>query len=684
MDIELLARNVAAHWLQAGVLAVSALLAARLLNFNDPRAKLAALQLTLVAIVLLPIVQSRRVELRTIETAATAIVVNDAPLSESASGGSISAVSSPDPSLALVLIVAAGIALRLVWLLYGVVRLARFSSQTPPVLPPAVAGPIEAHLNVSPRYIQQTGSRGPWTFGFLKPTVALPAAFDTLVPAFQRAMVCHELMHIKRRDIVIAFCEEIAVAALWFHPWAWLLRARIRVAREQAVDSRVVALLGNRDEYVRCLVDISGHDLAPHFSQAGAGMLRPHELRARVDAIFAEAHMSRTRLALAALAFIVVTFATGLIATAAMPLRQSEVPQYVLSGFSTAEPLAKAVSPTLPAPPQATPSQNAPEAPRKQINKSYPEYPQDALERGIRGTVIVDVTVNAAGDVSTAAVASGPQELRASAFTAALGLKFTPGRSTTVMKIAVDYTLTGNSWGVRIGEARPHIATWSSVTRSDGVDATNSTNLSPDATGAYRIGGGLRPPKKIKDVPPEYPAIAQQARVQGVVILEARIDERGNITDARPLRSIPLLDQAAIDAVKQWQYEPTLMNGVAVPIIMTVTVNFALRDSPPRGIVRMNIALPEDITTAPHTTQLAVRANDIGMVVTDKMTFGFTPLLHEDPSGATVKIAIYRMTPNLSAPPEVLGSVVAAPGGSIVYSGTTPSFGIQVLSVEQP
>ena len=87
---------------------------------------------------------------------------------------------------------------------------------------------------------------------------------------------------------------------LWFHPWMWLLRARIRVAREQVVDSRVVTMLGNRDEYVRCLVDMSGHDLAPHFSQAGAGMLRPRELRARVDAIFQEVHMSRMRFAVAA------------------------------------------------------------------------------------------------------------------------------------------------------------------------------------------------------------------------------------------------------------------------------------------------------------------------------------------------------------------------------------------------
>ena len=73
-----------------------------------------------------------------------------------------------------------------------------------------------------------------------------------------------------------------------------------------------------------------------------------------------------------------------------------------------------------------------------------------------------------------------------------------------------------------------------------------------------------------------YPPIAQSARIQGVVIIEATIGVNGRIQDARILRSIPLLDAAAIDAVKQWRYTPTLLNGRPVPVIMTVTVNFTL------------------------------------------------------------------------------------------------------------
>jgi len=65
--------------------------------------------------------------------------------------------------------------------------------------------------------------------------------------------------------------------------------------------------------------------------------------------------------------------------------------------------------------------------------------------------------------------------------------------------------------------------------------------------------------------------------VSGVVIIEATIGANGRVTDAKVLRSIPLLDQAALDAVKQWVFTPTLLNGVPVPVIMTVTVNFTLQ-----------------------------------------------------------------------------------------------------------
>jgi protein TonB len=92
-----------------------------------------------------------------------------------------------------------------------------------------------------------------------------------------------------------------------------------------------------------------------------------------------------------------------------------------------------------------------------------------------------------------------------------------------------------------------------------------------------RPGGDIQPPTKVKDAAPLYPAIARAARVQGLVIIEATIDVNGRVQDMRILRSIPLLDEAALDAVRQWQYTPTRLNGVPVAVVMTVTVNFRLQ-----------------------------------------------------------------------------------------------------------
>jgi periplasmic protein TonB len=91
-----------------------------------------------------------------------------------------------------------------------------------------------------------------------------------------------------------------------------------------------------------------------------------------------------------------------------------------------------------------------------------------------------------------------------------------------------------------------------------------------------QVGGNIRRPQKLNDVQPVYPPMAQAARVQGIVIVEATLGADGRVMNARVLRSIPLLDNAALDAVREWEFTPTLLNGVPVPVVMTVTVSFVL------------------------------------------------------------------------------------------------------------
>jgi protein TonB len=98
----------------------------------------------------------------------------------------------------------------------------------------------------------------------------------------------------------------------------------------------------------------------------------------------------------------------------------------------------------------------------------------------------------------------------------------------------------------------------------------------PPPPAPVRVGGDIRRPEKIKHVDPVYPSIAKAARVSGMVIVEATIATDGSVRGARVIRSVPMLDQAALDAVAQWRYTPTLLNGQPVEVVMSVNVTFAI------------------------------------------------------------------------------------------------------------
>jgi protein TonB len=91
------------------------------------------------------------------------------------------------------------------------------------------------------------------------------------------------------------------------------------------------------------------------------------------------------------------------------------------------------------------------------------------------------------------------------------------------------------------------------------------------------IGGGIQAAKLIQQVKPVYPALARQARVQGVVVMEAVIGKGGSVENLRVISGHPLLSQSALDAVQQWKYRPTLLNGEPVEVLTTITVTFTLQ-----------------------------------------------------------------------------------------------------------
>jgi periplasmic protein TonB len=99
----------------------------------------------------------------------------------------------------------------------------------------------------------------------------------------------------------------------------------------------------------------------------------------------------------------------------------------------------------------------------------------------------------------------------------------------------------------------------------------------PRPAGPVRVADLPVTPRKIGDVRPVYPEIARLTRIEGTVILEAVLATTGRVTQLRVIKSAPMFDQAALDAVRQWRYTPSLYGGHPVSVLMTITVRFTLQ-----------------------------------------------------------------------------------------------------------
>ena len=345
MTADLLAHNVVAHWLQAGLLAGVAGLGVAVLRIRRPGFLLRFWQAVLLLLLAAPWIQPWQ----PVAAAPTGVL---APISgleqavESGAGVSVAGrvIALPaarwrvDPWTWALGLLAAGVIVRLGWIGLGLLRLARLARAADRIAPPAAAREPLARFRLSAVFVQHPEVRMPCSFGLLRPTVMLPPAFDRLEPAFQRAIVCHELLHIERRDFARVVVEDMAAALLWFHPWVWLLRRRIRLHREQVVDAAVVRRTEDRRAYVRCLVELAGHPLT---SGLASPMLRSSELRTRTDALFEkEGAMSIRRAAVLTTGLCMALGATVWTAAATVPLNAA-APGGALQATSAGQPASQ-------------------------------------------------------------------------------------------------------------------------------------------------------------------------------------------------------------------------------------------------------------------------------------------------------------------------------------------------------
>jgi len=207
--------------------------------------------------------------------------------------------------------------------------------------------------------------------------------------------------------------------------------------------------------------------------------------------------------------------------------------------------------------------------PPKIIKRVDPVYPEEAKKAGIEGIVICEATANPEGRVESVKVLRSVPGLDQAAVDAVKQWVYEPmmikGKPRgVVFTVTVRFKLKDKADGK--SEA------------SKGAVGGVAGGIAGGGEAPVRAVDEIRPPTLIKRVDPVYPEAAHQARIQGIVILEATTGSDGRVVSVKVLRSIPELDQAAVEAVKQWIYEPMMIDGKPRGIVFTVTVRFTLKD----------------------------------------------------------------------------------------------------------
>ena len=564
------AANVLAYCVQAATVAVFAALLPSLLRLDRATARYRIARAALALCLALPWLQLRQPapqggsRVLTSITSATGMPV---PVT----APSAATVAWPSPVLTVVL---AGIVLRLGWLAVGLVRLRRLRTEGVPMDPADRAAVLNlAGAAADLRVVD--GLPQPVTFGYRRPVVLLPGAIRGAAPAIRDAVVLHELIHVRRQDWLSVLAEEILRALFWFHPPLRWLIARIQQAREEIVDARVVSLTGQRRTYIEALISFA--DARTPVAPVSA-FGRPRHLFRRIVLISREPAMSNRRVAVSSAAIAAIVLAAAWTAMGAFPFTAAYAAQQLLSSPGPLEQAAVPIGTDNPIP--------------ERTRYVAPEYPDLAASDNAFAYVTLRITLDATGSVaeerlSAFSLKTPRFDLRIPAsdhaqhdLDAFLEKDSRPDVPRPLIAALIDAAASAVGQWRYAPPAQAPIAFDVSISfapAAGGVASATAGNPPPEWTDAIRVNGVIKPPTKVKHVSPIYPPEVMAAKIQGVVILDIKIGGDGRVADVHVLRSIPELDQAAIDAVRQWEFTPTLLNGAPTAVAVTVTVSFTLK-----------------------------------------------------------------------------------------------------------
>ena len=427
----------------------------------------------------------------------------------------------------------AGLVVLTARLLAGLAGLRRVRARATPVaderlVPMLRAAKAELRVTRPVRLLFDDAPVGTW--GVWRPCIVVPAAAAAWDDERVRAVLAHELAHVQRFDWPVQLAAEALCAAFWFNPLAWLVARRLREEGERACDDVVLGTGLVDHDYATHLFDIARAARGPVL-RAAMPMARLSSLEGRIAAMLNPALDRRVP----SRVFRVVAAALLLLAASAGVVRL------------TAQQAG-------PAPLQGTVYDSSgavlPGVEMALVN-----------EQGVRWKTPTD----GGGRFEFAPVGAGKYVLEASL----------PGLHAFRQEIALERE---NDWKktitMQLGELQETIQ----------VTARRPRTLTAPPAAApgrpVRVGGNIKQPRKTKSAAPVYPSVLQEAGLEGVVKLDVLIDTEGHVSSVRVLNSLvhPAFADAAATAVKQWEFTPTLLNGVPVEVAMTVSISFSLSD----------------------------------------------------------------------------------------------------------
>ena len=404
----LLLGNLVSYSAQLAALVGAASLAAWALRIRSPRPALLFWNSVLASSVLLPLAFSGRSH-----QGASALVLSR--IVDFAPAAPQMSLEWSRVAAALLLVIAGVAVIRLNWMALGLIRLRVIRKRSRPLLPlPSFVVDLSSRLQTSAAIHVSDDVACPVTLGFRMPLVLLPKrALDHPV-AVQRAIVCHELLHVRRHDWLRTLLEQVWSSLLWFHPAAHVLMSRIGLMREAVVDEETIRITGDRRAYAQALLAFA--DPAPLTPLPVMQLIKPRHLPRRIALIAQEVHMSR-RHSIVALsgALLLATFVTGATARR-LPI---PLPSSLAAPPSTTAPVQEAF--------KAGDGVTLPRA----IKEVRPQYTAAALQKKIQGSVHVEMVVSTSGEPTELGVTQSLDTeygLDEAALRAAAEWRFEPGR----------------------------------------------------------------------------------------------------------------------------------------------------------------------------------------------------------------------------------------------------------------